>query len=354
MKIVRILTPLAFLFVVACSDADPGTSNDNTAGDDDTTLPDDSECEADEVEDGAGNCHLACSADEDCGSIDFICSDEFGFCIDRPVCNPALCSTGFTCPTDGGYDCVALPGWCASDDDCGLTERCEDHACISRAGDIIATCEEDGDCGFGMTCQFGVCVGCIDDLQCCEDIFNCDGARCVAGTCIVADIPPAVDCLSVDCPDGEKCDLTTGICQPTCESDDDCGEGQTCAPVINQCKAEFGCETGEDCITGECQLNLCIGCLDDSMCRDSESCSVGVCFPKLDESIDYCEGITCGSGELCDSVDGSCYPADGTCDNDDHCRGAQTCNMLSFCTGCSVEQDCRPGQQCTLSMCVSF
>ena len=323
---------------------DPLNGDDAQAGDPGGCLPN-------QVRDGHGDCVTVCERNEDCDDPALACNTVLGLCVEatNPGCDPANCQTGFVCPEAGSEstDCVPLPGYCLENGDCSLTQRCsEAHTCISRVGDVIMTCSDEQPCqGLLLTCQAGVCVGCVDDLQCGE------GNKCVLGACVVAELGPAGDCINLQCPEGERCNVATGQCTKTCTVNEDCDEGQSCLPVANQCVAEYGCETTDDCtVPLQCVAGLCVGCTSDDQCRSSEKCSVGACFPRLDAS--PCDDVTCEENELCDARDGSCYPANGTCVDASDCRPGHTCNFLHLCAGCSVEGDCRPGQRCVLSTCV--
>ncbi len=337
-------------------------------------------CPDNQVLDGTGECRTlcidGCAADEECHDLTGLClprvpcvpadclsgfecpADGYGDCVAIPICNPADCDPGYRCPDDGALDCVPIPGWCDEDEDCPFGQRCDFDAnnCISRAGDIVQTCDTNADCALLMTCQLGVCVGCITDLQC---ITYAPGAVCVLGTCVIPEVGNVIDCLQVQCPEGERCDPKTGACEPTCSSDDDCEVGEICAPVLNRCVVDPGCTEDADCqgnLTCTAGLGMesgvCIGCTDVEPCPAGLSCVLGACLPNPNATA--CDGVECGADELCDDFDGSCYAADGSCQVDEDCRPDQTCNFLHLCSGCSVDGDCREGQSCLLSACVSF
>lgn len=348
----RITLSACMLFLVACSDTpkDPGSN-----------LPADSDsaCLANELLDGSGICRVVCTGQSDCPD-DFACEVAAGLCLPAEVvtCNPADCDEGFVCPPNGDIACVAVDsqdGLCAADGDCPFGYKCENAECVSRAGDIVQTCTLDSECGFAMTCQLGVCFGCLDDLQCGA------GGQCVAGTCIVADLGPAGECLGLACPNGQRCNPTSGICEITCAADADCPQDRMCAPVLNQCIDDFRCDDGADCLTNTCLLNICVGCENDDGCHAGTSCVTvgnlglgGACLPSFDGSGGPCATAECAEDELCDAQDGSCYPSNGTCGGDDDCRPGYDCNFLGLCSGCSVDGDCRVNQRCLLGACVQL
>jgi hypothetical protein len=321
-------------------------------------------CGPNQVRDGRGVCRTMCAQQGDCPPR-HTCNQAVGLCLpdETPVCVPANCPPGYTCP-DGGVGsgpqgCVAIAGYCAADGDCALTERCQDHLCISRAGDIVMTCAADSDCGLLMTCRFGVCTGCMLDIQC---ALVSEGARCVLGTCVTADLGPAGECIGKTCPEGERCNLATGLCEATCETSADCGDGgRICAPVLNQCVTDFGCTADGGCQppltcagagVGGLSTGICIGCSDAVPCGPGLTCIVGACFPDL--AATDCTGVTCPNDELCDPQGGACYPSNGTCQDATDCRPGHTCNFIHLCAGCSVDSDCRPSQRCFVGTCLPF
>ncbi|MBN2359299.1 MAG: hypothetical protein JXR83_07580 [Deltaproteobacteria bacterium] len=322
-------------------------------------------CPAGQIEDGNGQCRTICSGEQQCEE-DERCNLALGLCEPLPAgtCDPSQCQEGFVCPEPGTYDagvgdggsvaCVPSDGYCRDDSDCNFTQRCDQYRCVSRAGDVVMTCTVDADCGLMMTCQWGVCVGCIDDLQC--QLVDPE-ASCVMGTCIRGPAATAAECFGAECPDGTRCNPQTGQCEPSCTSDDDCGPGQICAPVLNRCTTDPGCTDNSDCggnLTcagaGLLQSGLCVGCGDSEPCPSGLRCVLSVCFP--DGAASPCDDVTCPQDELCDPQNGACYPANGTCVDDSDCRPGHSCSFLHLCTGCSLDGDCRPDQRCILATCV--
>jgi len=356
---------LAAVAMCAAGCSDPKELGNVDGGDTDSQVdPGDTDpgngCAADQVVDGNGQCVDTCTTDNDCTGTD-VCDQGLALCVPAAPanCDPNRCAPGYICPSDGGTECVPLPGYCGSDFDCNLGERCEDFRCVSRAGDVIMTCTADSDCGLLMTCQFGICVGCLDDLQC--SLVE-PGSQCVMGTCVVADIGPALDCLELTCPDGEQCNPATGQCEPVCAGDGDCDTGQICAPVLNQCVVDPGCAADEDCGEGlTCtsgpllENGMCTGCTEVVPCKAGLACVLGACLPDVGGGSGACATAECAADQSCDSRDGSCYPTDGSCGSNADCREGHTCNsLIRLCSGCSVDGDCRAGQRCLLGTCAPF
>ena len=362
---------LGSLFFAACAgsnapatlptDDGDGAGGDGS-GDSDTPVA----CDDGYIRDGFGSCRKVCATTADCGDLALECEPNVGLCMPAADvhCDPDSCAPGTVCPPDGSVDCVPVdsqPGLCASDADCDLASRCDNGTCVSRVGDVVKTCTTDTDCNIlagipsGMTCQLGVCLGCLEDIQC--------GAtgKCVMGTCIIADLGTAGNCIGLTCNTGERCNPTTGACEVTCDpavSPSACPDGKKCAPILNQCVDNYGCATDADCradLLQVCLVGLCVGCTADGDCKTSEKCVgggiAGVCFPSF-QAADPCAQVTCAANQSCDPQNGSCYPSNGTCASAADCRPGYTCNFFGLCSGCSVDADCRPAQRCLLSTCI--
>lgn len=328
-------------------------------------LPPDADtgCPPGQLPDGEGTCRDMCRSDEDCARTDY-CHESINLCLarDEATCNPAACAPGFYCPDPGSPDdpgtgeCVPGTGFCVVDEDCFLGQVCEGSECVWAEDTVIDTCETDADCPFFMVCQVGVCIGCVDDIQC---ALENDGARCVQGVCVTADLPPAVNCLTAQCGPEERCDPATGACVPRCAVDEDCAADEVCIAVGGMCVADPTCVEDTDCGDGlRCSQALgemggvCVGCSAEQPCPAGLSCVLSVCLP--DVTADSCDNIECAADELCDPREGVCYPADGRCEDDTSCRGEMTCNFLGLCSGCAGDSDCWPEMSCVLGTCVTF
>lgn len=303
-------------------------------------------CAETQLVDGTGQCRDLC--------------DDEGTCPDGMACHVAtgLCLEAEESET-GDNDSEPASGDCADTSDCDFGSRCESGTCVSMAGDVVATCAADADCGPLMSCQLGVCVGCIDDLQCGPD------ATCVLGACLVGQLGTAAQCLTTECPEGSRCNPTSGQCEPTCEDDSDCASGDLCAPLLQRCVRNPSCAHDSDCNGLTCTLpfgaseGLCTGCALAALsglpdpCPQGLACVIDACLPAMGQVAANCDPA-CGEGELCDAMGSSCYPEDGSCTEDDDCRDGHTCNFIGLCSGCAVDGDCRAGQRCLFATCAPF
>lgn len=115
-----------------------------------------------------------------------------------------------------------------------------------------------------------------------------------------------------------------------------CKQGANLCTADTQCKPGFSCDQS----TGAC------GCIADSSCATTESCNAaGFCQARLrcDSSSD------CTTGNLCDSVSGTCI-AQGSCSSlDIQCAAGQVCQGSACVPGCRHDGDCpAPSDVCSL------
>ncbi|MFH1108834.1 MAG: DNRLRE domain-containing protein [Planctomycetota bacterium] len=153
-----------------------------------------------------------CTIDDDC--------DDLLFCNGAETCNqsthsceagtPPDCTDSVACTADscdeGADTCVHTPNASACNDG---------NPCTTDTCDIALGCQHtnntdpcsDGDvCTTNDGCSGGTCVG--------GPLLNCnDGKACTNDSC-----NPVLGCQHVDnCPAGEVCNMTTGICEATTE-----------------------------------------------------------------------------------------------------------------------------------------
>ena len=136
-----------------------------------------------------------------------------------------------------------------------------------------------------------------------------DQNACTDNTCDYAD--GTCDFLAVE--DGANCDFDgfrsiciSGVCQPECESPEDCDDENDCTEelcVDGTCElvpvtdgAE--CDDGNECTADMCANGVCEGTPveDGTACRDGEgACEAGTCMSGLLWPIDCVPGETCDS-----------------------------------------------------------
>ena len=267
-------------------------------------------------------------------------------CSDKTeTCDPESCAPGFRCPEDGA-SCVPDPGVCANNNDCPLSEYCDNGICRPFSGAMgSSSCRSAADCYTGLSCTLGLCTGCVDNLQCGQ------GGSCVLGVCISNPFAPPASrdlCEGAECEEGTVCVSATGDCAATCESAADCAEEQICDSKLGRCVAQSGCDTDTDCQDGvTCLFGVCVGCTIDDQCRDDETCVFGACIAPLDlGELGRCEGNECPEGQFCNPITGECLPE--TCQEDEHCDEGEICTVLGTCASCVSDSQCEEGESCAL------
>ena len=140
-------------------------------------------------------------------------------------------------------------------------------------------------CSAGQVCDRGNCVDrCQPELGCLP------GQTCSsAGACV------ETDCLTVTCPQGQRC--TGGACVGICDGVT-CPHGQSCRAgrCVDPC-AGILCNTRE-----VCQGGMCVPACQCRPCATGLSCQPdGYCVA------DACLGVSCPTGTYC--LDGACRDA---------------------------------------------
>lgn len=243
-------------------------------------------------------------------------------------------------------------------------------AALALVGATLATlfvaCGDDAD---GVDGDGGGILSCaVDDRECdtlCDEGLGC--VECLADTDCGASAPACAhgrcrECGSnADCGAGEACFPKDGTCEPACETDDDCDDGdeRTCdldPEGIGRC---VECLSDEDCdgddprcddVTGQCvdctsnadcgaaepacdlregkcrECNVDADCRSGSVCRGDHKCH------------DFCESdLDCDDGQLCRTDDGDCVE----CLVDTDCgTAAPHCNEKEKCVECLVNDHC--------------
>ena len=143
-----------------------------------------------------------------------------------------------------------------------------------------------GGCQGGQLCdpQLG-CVDCLTNNDC--------GAAlpvCFNGTC--------VECaVNTDCPNNQTCSPVDNQCQPMCQNNADCqnGNANICDPNTGAC---VECINANDCSNGQlCSGGVCVDCITDADCGGGGNpyCLAGQCVECIFSA--QCNNQQCINGE---------------------------------------------------------
>jgi hypothetical protein len=264
-------------------------------------------------DDISGVCSLyqtscSCTADSDCGPTQ-ICNGN--------QCEEAPCQSDNDCP--GGQECNTGTGdcevpSCGSDADCDDGYICDSQGKCASACPVCRTCSSQADCGANGFCtEIGGQNKCITS---CGQDGSCPGDS----TCYQYD--DYYICLNPEA-------NTTGVCPSsyTCSGSDGSSGGGggtegSCAGLGNTCSSQDFSQCTQDndaCLTLQSGDSICTCmCDSDADCGDGGLCvSVSdgqkACVPGS-SSGDPCDGVDCGSGEVCSN--GQCVD-DGSSSGDD-------------------------------------
>ncbi len=322
-----------------------GTAVDNCPSDPNKTEPGVCGCgvaDTDSDSDGTPDCNDGCAADPNktapgvcgCGVADTDsdldgtpdCND--GCAADPNKTAPGVCGCGVA-DTDSDGD--GTPDCCTGDEQCGQCERCDlgTNACVAiSVGSVCADtgvactltcsitagcipgvcCTSDNECGQCQTCNLGTNT-CVVTPDCCtsdNECGQCESCDLETNTCA------AISVSSVCADTGVACTLTCSIavgCIPgvCCESDNECGQCQTCNLGTNTCVETPDCCTGDEqcgqCETCDLGTNTCVAISVGSVCADT--------------------GVAC---TLTCSITAGCIPG-VCCTSDNECGQCQTCNL---------------------------
>ncbi len=182
-------------------------------------------------------CHPTCGGGGGCFAG--VCDDDSNLCVQCNVDDD--CAQGQRCRSDHVCELVipAVP-LCAdcdqADDVCGPGNLCVLRTITDGFNPVRETacgidCSDDGVCPQGFACELVVRGGAAVGEQCVPASRAVDVQTCVAvrdaredAVCVQDD-----DCGAGPVDDGACVD---GVCSLPCAVDQDCFEGETCAPVI--------------------------------------------------------------------------------------------------------------------------
>lgn len=269
--------------------------------------------------------------------------------------------------TTGCSGCDTASGPCP-ESPCGLTEQCVQGTCVGIT-DVVCI----PSCGDDQTCNRGDCVDVVDVCtapgQFCEprepingDFFCIDWDGFTQGSVALCSSPCSTEGA---CGEGEACFVLSGLDEPACQVQSDCGVGRLC--LQNKCAA------------AACRPAECLGILDGAAScsrtyKDDPAFALGANCAQLDVNTcvpagprnpgEACVDLevaqangdfsqTCGQGLGC--LNGRCQTP---CATDDACDGEQVCisadqdllgTGLGFCgTPCApfTSDSCEGGQKC--------
>jgi len=246
---------------------------------------------------------------------------------------------------------------CATDDDCGAGEACENGECRPATG-----CNTDADCAGGRLCIEGWCRegGCNQDSDCGEKQL-CQDHVCVDVACI-----DHSHCLPE-----QYCDENNNCVNDECSTDADCAMDEECAPEgfcrekqPVTCTVDTECEENELCLDGVCQIPP--SCTEDAECPTDTVCQSGRCARPCASDADCQQGLetcvdghclrrcfsddNCPAGEICENN----VCVEGECMTDEDCTGEQVRCKDYRCetyTTCTTDADCEPNYECIDNIC---
>ena len=299
------------------TDTDPATMTDTDSGDGDGDTTDS------DTNSGDGDGDDTTDSDTDSGDGD---GDTTGDppCASNDDCqdptNP-ICEEGECLPCTPEQDVCDVGQYCTPDNDCAVgcldDLDCPDDLVCEVNTNTCTGCVEDSDCPLGSVCDAGECIpGCTDE-QPCQDGFSCCDMSCEdlandpnnCGDCgnVCPDFPNAEDlCIDGTCGMGD-CEGNWNDCDG--DPQNGCETQAQCACIPGE---EISCYTGFPANTegvGECQAGT-------RTCND-QGTGYGACLGQVIPQIEICNN---NLDENCDGqvdenpdLDGDGW---GVCDND--------------------------------------
>jgi hypothetical protein len=273
----------------------------------------DNNCDG-QVDENTGNSSICGGSGTQCVKSGNVCQ-----CASQCAGGEFPCPTGTTCQslplsndgtTTGAY-CVSDPcGDCSTKtgkDATGKVE-CGPAGTVDAHGNPLPVCTCHGSDGCHGPC-YG--VGC-------DPGFSCAPSGPFAGEC-----RPSSDCRFFGCGAGLAC--KNGACVKNPCDPDPCGANEVCKPnpaftdhtCVGSC-AGVTCKSGERCESGKCVATGCgVDCTGGKVCLPGAGDGGGACGPSR------CKTPVCSDGSYCD-------PATGSCINDP-CAGV-ACPTSQVCT----------------------
>lgn len=244
-----------------------------------------------------GQTGCACAGGNACNDASNSCRDGF--------CRPGNCIAG-------ELNCECTGGACN-----GANLICRDGSiCVDNTGFPGGPCNSSNRCEPGGRCQGGTCLPCVPgSLSCnCGAGDTCfEGLMCTAGLCVTDDrpFPPANPVCYTPCQAGLTSASTDyracaadGL-MDGCVGNTSCTEGSCIPPSgsVPTCESDVQCPDWQTCIRGKCYSN----CTTDGDCSNGNACFRHVCRKPCSA------GATsaCGEGQYCNTAtgtDGYCGP----------------------------------------------